>query len=111
MVTVWISGLNAKKCVARRTTEGAAVAGSVAKAIRRTKAFPTEPLPCPFDDNTAVRVYFTYASGGDEYADVSLSGCRPISAADRASRWGNTAGLAHALRPAAPAAWRNYLEA
>ncbi|HWC33234.1 MAG TPA: hypothetical protein VG650_00275 [Mycobacteriales bacterium] len=110
LVAVWIPGLNAtgKHCAARRTTDGAALAQRVAVAIRHTKAFPSEPLPCPYDDNTQVRLYFTYDHGGDEYADVSLAGCRPISAPARASRWSDTA-VEKPLHDAAPAAWRSYL--
>jgi hypothetical protein len=108
LTAVWLPGLNSKRCVARRTVGNAALASRVAAAIERAKAFPTGPLPCPFDDNTAVRLYFSYATGGDEYADVSLDGCRPISAPDRASRW-NDAQVDKALLPAAPAAWQSYL--
>lgn len=108
MVAIWIPGLNSKRCVARRTTSGPALAERVAVAIRHAKAFPTRPLPCPYDDGTAVRLYFTYANGGDEYAGVSLNGCRPITAPDRASRWSDSA-VEKPLRTAAPPAWRSYL--
>ncbi|HVT65185.1 MAG TPA: hypothetical protein VHD81_08520 [Mycobacteriales bacterium] len=108
LVAIWIPGLNSKKCVARRTTGRAALAERVAVAVRHAKAFPTEPLPCPYGDNTSVRLYFTYPTGGDEYAEVSLSGCRPITAPDRASRWSDNA-VEKPLRKIAPKAWRSYL--
>ncbi|HVV76928.1 MAG TPA: hypothetical protein VHC43_12920 [Mycobacteriales bacterium] len=109
VVAIWVPGLNSTRCVARRTTNGGARARKIAVAIRHAKAFPTEPLPCPYDDGTSVRLYFSYASGGDEYAAVSLSGCRPIRAPGRASRWGNTSAVERSLRPAAPRAWQSYL--
>jgi hypothetical protein len=109
MTAVWLPGLNATHCVARRTVSNAALAAKVAKAIERAKAMPDEPLPCPFSDNTSVRLYFGYADGSDEYADVALNGCRPISAPGRASVWGNTTQFEKTLLPAAPPAWRSYL--
>lgn len=109
VVAIWIPGLNAKHCVARRTKNGASLAQRISTAIRHAKAFPTEPLPCPFDDRSSVRLYLTYGSGGDEYAEVSLDGCRPITAPGRAARWGDSASLERALRKAAPAGWRHYL--
>ena len=110
LTAVWLPGLNAKHCAARRTVSGAALARRVAGAIEHAKAFPTGALPCPFDDNTSVRLYFGYRTGGDEYADVALSGCRPISAPGRRSRW-NDDQVEHALLPAAPPAWRVSLGA
>jgi hypothetical protein len=107
-VAIWIPGLNAKRCVARRTTSGAHLAERLAAAIRHAKPFPNEPLPCPYDDGTSVRVYFIYSHGGDEYAEVALAGCRPISAPGRASRWSDAA-VERPLHKAAPPAWRPYL--
>lgn len=108
LVAVWLPGLNAKHCVARRTTSGTHPAERAAAAIRQAAAFPPETLWCPNDDNARVRLYFTYARGGDEYADVALAGCRPIAAPGRAARW-TDAAVTKALRAAAPAAWHSYL--
>jgi hypothetical protein len=72
---------------------------------------PDEALPCPFSDGTSVKLYFSYADGSPEYVDVALNGCRPISAAGRASVWGNTTAFEKTLLPAAPPAWRTYLGA
>lgn len=108
VTAIWLPGLNSTDCHAQRTVSDATLAGQVATAIEHAKAFPTGALPCPFDDNTSVRLYFGYSSGSDGYADVSLSGCRPVSAPDRASRWGDTQ-IDTALSPAAPPAWQSYL--
>jgi hypothetical protein len=109
MTAVWLPGLNATHCVARRTVSGAALAVKVASALDHTKAMPDKPLPCPFADGTSVQLYFDYPNGSSEYADVSLGGCRPISAPGRAARWGNTTQFENTLLPAAPSAWRTYL--
>lgn len=109
LTAVWLPGLNAKRCVARRTVSSAALAARVARAIEQAKPMPDEPLPCPFSDGTTVRLYFGYANGSTEYAEAALDGCRPISAPDRAARWGNTTRFEKTLLPAAPPAWRTYL--
>jgi hypothetical protein len=108
LVAVWLPGLNAKHCVARRTSSGARLAQRVATAIRQAAPFPPETLWCPRDDNAKVRLYFTYARGGAEFAEVALAGCRPIAAPGRAARW-TDAAVTKALRPAAPTAWRSDL--
>lgn len=108
VVMIWLPGLNAKKCVARRTVSGAALAGRVAAAVRHAGAFPNGALPCPYADGTEVQVYLRYQDQRDEYAVVTLNGCRAVSAPSRHARW-STTKLQRALRKAAPAAWRSYL--
>ena len=108
LVAIWSPGLNAKRCVARRTISGGHLAQRVAAAVRQAAPFPPETLWCPMDDNAQVELYFTYERGGDEYAAVALGGCRPISAPDRAARW-TDAEVTKSLRNAAPAAWQSYL--
>jgi hypothetical protein len=108
LVAIWLPGLNAKHCVARRTTSGGHLAQRVAGAIRQSAPFPPETLWCPNDDGAQVRLYFQFAKGRDQYADVALGGCRPIAAPGRAARW-TDAAVTKALRHAAPVAWRSYL--
>jgi hypothetical protein len=108
VVAVWIPGLNSKRCAARRTTNGTHLARRTAAAIRQTAPFPPETLWCPNDDGARVRLHFAYRHGGDEYADIALGGCRPISAPGRAARW-TDAAVTKSLREVAPRAWRTYL--
>ncbi len=107
VVAIWLPGLNAKKCVARRTVSGATLAARIAAAVRHAGAFPNGALPCPYDDGTAVQLYLRYPDRPDEYALVTLSGCRAVGAPARHSRW-STARLQHALSKAAPKAWARY---
>ncbi|MGN6472158.1 MAG: hypothetical protein ACTHK4_00725 [Mycobacteriales bacterium] len=107
MVAIWLPGLNAKHCVARRTVSGATLAGHVASAIRRAAAFPNGALPCPYSDGAAVEVYLRYDNQPDEYAVVTLNGCRAVGAPSRHARW-STTKLEHALGHAAPKAWARY---
>lgn len=106
VIIVWTPGLNATKCVARRTVGSEALAEKIAGAVQRAKAEP-RGLFCPRDDGSGVQIYTRYADGRDEYARVELTGCSTISAPGRASRE-DTSRLRQALGAAAPNGWKSY---
>jgi hypothetical protein len=108
VVAIWLPGVNANPCRARRTTSAAGLAGSIAAALRAAPAQPPGAYPCPYDDGTKVQLYFTYAQGQDEYAEVTLSGCSVVAAPQRAARW-STTRLQRQLKKAAPKAWQSYV--
>lgn len=107
VVTVWLPGLNAKPCAARRVLGGAALAGRIVAAIQHGDAVPSGALPCPYSDGAAVKVYLTYAGGGDQYAAVTLNGCREVIAPGRTARWARNP-INRQLARVAPSAWQQY---
>jgi hypothetical protein len=107
MVAIWLPGLNAKRCVARRTVSGPTLSSRVAAAIRQAPTFPNGALPCPYSDGAAVQLYLRYNDRPDEYAVVTLNGCRAVGAPSRHARW-STTKLQRALSHAAPRAWASY---
>jgi hypothetical protein len=108
VVMIWIPGMNAKHCQARRTVGHHRRAGRLARAIDRAPRVSKGTYNCPNDDLTEVDLYFTYRTGGDEFVDVPLAGCRFLSAPDRAAR-AATQVINHQLKRAAPHHWRRYL--
>lgn len=108
-VLIWLPGLNAKQCRARRTTADQHRAEALAAAIERAPRVSGRTYACPSDDGTALRLYFEYRHHADEYAGVALSGCRWIGAPGRSSRW-VTQRMNHQLKAEAPKGWKDYFD-
>jgi hypothetical protein len=108
VVTVWLPGLNSRRCNARLVTAGRHTARVVAAAVDAARPVKGGPYACPFDDGTRVDVYLTYPHRGDEFVGVAVTGCRWLTAPARTARW-NDSGVARPLRRIAPAPWKRYL--
>lgn len=108
VVTIWLPGLNSRRCAARRVVGGHRAATRIATAIEHGRRVRGSAYACPSDDATRVAVYLRYSGAGDEHAGIALAGCRWISAPHRSNRW-VSASLSRALKPLAPRAWRSYL--
>jgi len=107
VVMVWLPGLDDRHCRAKETTGSRRSADWLAGTIRHAKRVPRGVFECPLSDGTQVRVYFTFAHGRDEYADVPLSGCRFVNAPHRLGRFESNA-MDKVLRAAAPRRWKRY---
>lgn len=107
VVTIWNPGLNSHACRARRVVAGTAAARRIATGIEHGRAVGGGSYACPNSDASHVELYLRYADGGDEYANVDLTGCDWISAPRRDARWIDSA-VGETLRTLAPPAWRHY---
>lgn len=79
----WLPGGNAKPCQVAASTLTEQQARRFARAIDRDSPMGNGPIACPASDGSAAEVYFRFADGTIELADVDLNGCEQVEAPDR----------------------------
>ncbi len=106
----WLPGLNQRPCRAALTHSGAAVARRLATLIDESKVVPPGAVfSCPLDDDSEVRLFFSYVGGGVRTIWVPLTGCAFLG--DTSSRDLRMAAptLLTTLRSIGPLPWRSQL--
>jgi len=109
VTAIWLPGPDQPVCVAQTSRVDGPAATALAGLIRDASAVGDGTFNCPADHYARVRLYFAYPGRAEaEVIEVSLTGCRFISAPGRAARQ-TTSGIRAALRSLAPDAYQAYL--
>ncbi|MBN9619014.1 MAG: hypothetical protein J0H43_04705 [Actinobacteria bacterium] len=77
---VWLPGLNAVPCQAVLTRSGAALARHLAADVDLARPVGDGTYNCAADDESGLRLYFSYSGRRVSVVDASLSGCHWLSA-------------------------------
>lgn len=106
-VAEWLPGLTQRPCRAQLTRVGQPMARRLAAAVIVGQPIKVgAAYSCPFDDLTAVELFFQYPGRVVETVSVDLSGCGWINAPARTSRF-VPATLRTELDTIAPAPWQS----